>query len=150
MDVNAILKAKGSRLVVTVAPPTPITAVIDKFKSEAIGAVVVTDAEAQILGVISERSIVLGLAKHGRKLLGMQVGDLLSGAVRTCRPQDHVKTLMAEMTLHRTRHLPVVDANGELCGIVSIGDVLNYRMMETELEAGVLRDAYITHGAVGH
>jgi CBS domain-containing protein len=64
--------------------------------------------------------------------------------VHTCRPDDSVRSAMATMTTSRVRHLPVVD-QGELCGIISIGDVIKSYVDETELEASVMRDAYLAH-----
>ncbi|MDN5939726.1 MAG: CBS domain-containing protein [Salinisphaera sp.] len=150
MDANAILRAKGAH-VVTMPPTAQVMETIQLFKREVFGAVVVVDEENRILGVVSERNIILGLAKHGAGLLQMSISTLLGDEFLTCHGNDHVKKLMADMVLHRTRHLPVVDDYGKLCGIISIGDVLNSRMQETELEAGVLRDAYMAHGvSSGH
>lgn len=61
----------------------------------------------------------------------------------TCSPADTLQQVMAVMTRTRHRHLPVVDADGVLCGIVSIGDVVKHRLGEIELERDVLRDAYV-------
>ena len=83
-----------------------------------------------------------GLADHGPAILDRQVADLMTRPVHSCSLDDSVKHLMSEMTRKRIRHLPVID-NGVLCGIVSIGDVVKNRLDEVEMEANVLRDAYI-------
>jgi CBS domain-containing protein len=95
-----------------------------------------------IEGLISERDIVYGLARHGSRTLTMFVSELMHHKVLTCSPEDSITHIMAEMTRAKVRHLPVV-AHGELRGIVSIGDVVKNRLDEAELEVHVLRDAYI-------
>jgi CBS-domain-containing membrane protein len=70
----------------------------------------------------------------------------MTPTVITCTPEDSITHLMKLMTSRRIRHLPVISAEGELCGIVSIGDVVKNRLEELELEATVLRDAYIARG----
>ena len=93
-------------------------------------------------GVISEREIVRGLARHGPRLLTMTVEELMSEHAPKCSSDDTVEHLMKEMTRSRRRHVPVVD-NGTLTGMVSIGDVVKYRLQELEHELVLVRDAYI-------
>ena len=90
----------------------------------------------------SERDIVIGLADEGAELLEKRVIDLMTTPVKTCSLEVKIKDVMAIMTRSRVRHLPVVE-DGRLVGIISIGDVVKNRLEEVELEAGVLRDAYI-------
>ena len=141
MKVETILKAKGGH-VVTVQPNATVGTAIRRLKLERIGALVVSQNGVELQGMISERDIVLGLAEHGGGLLDLQVADLMTREVRTCTPQDSIKHVMGEMTRSRVRHLPVLE-HGKLVGIVSIGDVVKNRLEEVELEASVLRDAYI-------
>jgi len=145
MKVSEILAAKG-RKIVTIAPHMPIATAVHLLKKEGIGALVVSDNDVRVLGVITERDIVLGLAKHGERFLDMRVSEVVSDHTETCAPEDDVRTLMTKMTHGRQRHLPVLDA-GQLAGVVSIGDVVKSRLSELELETGVLRDAYITHAS---
>jgi len=86
--------------------------------------------------------VVRGLADHGPRVLEATVAELMTRDVVVCAPRDTVKLVMAEMTRRRVRHLPVV-ADGVLCGIVSIGDVVKNRLEEMETETNVLREAYI-------
>src|SRR5207237_8565949 len=94
------------------------------------------------LGVGFERAVVLGVGAHGPRILEIAVSDLMTRTVFSCASDDTVKHLMSEMTRKRIRHLPVL-ADGVLCGIVSIGDVVKNRLDELEMETNVLRDAYI-------
>jgi CBS domain-containing protein len=141
MKVDAILKAKG-RTIVTTRPETPLTTAIQRLRLERIGALVVSRDGATPLGIVSERDIVYGLAERGVELLGLTVGDVMVHELATCTPEDGIKQVMAKMTRGRIRHLPVLE-NGRLCGIISIGDVVKNRLEEIELEATVLRDAYM-------
>lgn len=141
MKVDTILKAKGRR-VVTVRPETPLTTAIQRLKMERIGALVVSVDGETVLGILSERDIVAGLAEEGTELLGRTVGERMAREVTTCSPEDSIRQVMAKMTQGRFRHLPVLD-HGRLCGIISIGDVVKNRLEEIEMEATVLRDVYL-------
>ena len=146
MKVREILDAKG-RGVVTIRPDATLSTAVHRLALERIGALVVSDDGVRVAGILSERDVVAGLARDGADLLaaGRRVADLMTRNVVTCGPDDTVKQLMAEMTRRRVRHLPVVEG-GRLVGIVSIGDVVKSRLGEVELEATVLREAYIaTH-----
>jgi len=138
MKVASILKAKGAS-VATTPPTTTIFTVAWQLKQQGIGALVVSGDGNAVLGLISERDIVHGLTEHGQKLLALPASRVMTSPVITCKPDDSISTVMGWMTRHRTRHVPVVDG-GKLCGIVSIGDVVKYRLDELELEGNVLRE----------
>ena len=142
MKVASILRAKGLH-VETVGPDAPLASVVWHLRLKGIGALVVVDAAGAILGVISERDIVCGLAEHGPALLGMRASQVMNRSVVTCTPEDSITRLMTQMTRNRNRHV-IVTEQGTLHGIVSIGDVIKYRLDELELEANVLRDTLIT------
>jgi CBS domain-containing protein len=137
MNVEAILKGKG-RTVVTIAPGETIADAVELMRRKRIGAVVVSDDGVRVGGILSERDIVHALAEKGAAILELGVAALMTRHVFTCRPDDTVAELMAEMTERRIRHLPVVDG-GRLTGIVSIGDVVKNRLDEVESEASSLR-----------
>ena len=141
MDVASILRIKGSS-VATAPPEATITDIAAKLKEEKIGALVVSEDGIKVLGIISERDIVRGLADHGLDLLEKRAEELMTAEVMTCTPNDTTGDLMAVMSEKRIRHIPVTE-NGELCGIVSIGDVVKDRLDEIEREASALRD-YVT------
>lgn len=141
MRVAQILKAKGHKVVTTRLDAT-IAELVRTLTLERIGAAVVTGDEGTVVGIISERDIVHGLSERGADLLNMRVEDLMTRAVVTCRPEQSLEDIMREMTSSRIRHLPVLQ-DGEMVGIVSIGDVVKNRLEELEKESGALRD-YIT------
>ena len=141
MKVEDILKAKSHR-VATMRPESAIDTVIHRMRLDRIGAIVISSDGSTIEGILSERDIVYGPVEHGAGLLKMTAADVMTHEVITCRLQDTIKDVMSKMTHRRIRHVPVVE-NGELAGIVSIGDVVKHRLEEAELEATVLREAYI-------
>jgi CBS domain-containing protein len=142
MDVTALLGSKGSR-VATTRPDAKISEAAHKLKHERIGALVVSEDDVAVAGIISERDIVRGLAEHGGAVLERKVESLMTREVVTCAPGDRIAALMAQMTERRIRHLPVVE-DGRLCGMISIGDVVKHRLEEIESEADALRQYIAT------
>ena len=144
MLIAQILAGKG-RDVVSTQPDATVAEVASLLKARRIGAVVVTDAEGALCGIISERDLARGLADHGAKLLDMRVSQLMTADVVTCGPDDGIAQLMQTMTERRFRHLPVIE-DGRMIGIISIGDVVKHRLQELETETNLLHD-YIAGGA---
>jgi CBS domain-containing protein len=142
MKIASILKSKGEH-VATTPPDTTMSTIVWELRSKGIGALVVSEDGVTVLGLVSERDIIHGLAEHGPKLLGMRASQVMTRSVLTCAPDDTIANVMAQMTRHRVRQVPVVDG-GRLRGIVSIGDMVKHRLGELELEANVLREAYLT------
>ena len=143
MRVDAILRAKGGA-VETIRPDAKVQMAVHRLRMQNVGALVVCRDGERVEGVLSERDLVRGLARHGANLLEMSVVAVMSRNIPTCGPQDSLAFVMDQMTRSRQRHLPVLEG-GRLCGIVSIGDVVKHRLEEMELETHVLRDAYMTH-----
>ena len=105
-----------------------------------IGALVVKDEEGSLTGIISERDLVQAIAQAGGAALTATVGDYMTPEPETCGEGDTVESPMETMTYGRFRHVPALDAQGRLCGMISIGDVVKSRIAETVREAAVLRD----------
>lgn len=141
MKVTSILKAKG-RHVETVRPGATIAAVVRVLTAKSIGAVVVSEDDVTVLGLVAERDIVHAISVYGARALDLPASDIMIRRPVTCQPEDSVTRLMADMTRHRVRHLPVVE-EGRLQGIVSIGDAVKHRLDELETEANILREAFI-------
>lgn len=137
MFVESILATKGSS-VVTVPSHTTIGDLIAELARHNIGAVVVLD-EGKVSGIISERDIVRHLAGSAEGFRSKPVSILMTRSPQTCSRSDTLEDVMNKMTRGRFRHLPVVE-NGELVGIISIGDVVKRKIEEVEHEAGVLRE----------
>ena len=137
MNVEKILRNKGN-WVATVRPDATVAEAVDILNRERIGALVVSEDGEAVDGILSERDIVIALAEYGEDLLSQPVNGVMTHNVVTCEPADSAGELMAEMTNRRIRHFPVV-ADGRLCGIVSIGDLVKSRLDEVEFEASSMR-----------
>ena len=138
MQVSAVLSQKGDR-VVTVSPSDSITDVAATLSTNKIGAVLVCADDGAVLGVLSERDIVRGIAQSGVDSLTKPAADLMTKDVITCEAADTVNAVMATMTDHRIRHVPVMN-DGALAGVISIGDVVKNHLAEIERERQALHD----------
>ena len=139
MDIESILAGKG-REVRTIMPDATVAEAVDRMRKEWIGALVVSEDGARIAGIISDRGIMNAIADHGVDVVNERVHSVMTKEVFTCVPQDRVSAIMAAMTIRRIRHIPVVEKNGRLCGIVSIGDVVKHQLDEIQREADAMRD----------
>jgi CBS domain-containing protein len=139
MNVHSILTTKGTA-VATIDPNASLADATASLRDHGVGALVVSSGGGQIEGILSERDVVRALAAHGGGTLGRSVASAMSTDVLTCRAADTVDELMAMMTSRRFRHLPVVDDDGALAGIVSIGDVVKQRLGQLENENQQLFD----------
>jgi CBS domain-containing protein len=140
MMVAAILKHKGHE-VVSVRPAASISDVAHLLSERRIGAVIVRVGDGPLLGVVSERDIIHALAGHGAHALDMTAEQIMTRTLRTATPSTTMTEAMEIMTEGRFRHLPVLE-DGQLIGIVSIGDVVKTRIMEQEYEVDSLK-AYV-------
>jgi CBS domain-containing protein len=140
MKIAGVLQAKG-RTVATIHPEQSVGSAVRQMKHWGVGALVVTRDRTHVVGIVSERDVVRALADDS-DVLDRLVADLMTTNVVTCSPDDTVTHAMALMTHRRHRHLPVL-VEGQLDGIVSIGDLIKARLEELELESRVLREAFI-------
>jgi CBS domain-containing protein len=138
--IQNILDRKGSEVVTVLATDT-IKIAADKMREHSVAALVVTSGDA-IKGLISERDIVHAVSRQGQAALTTTVATIMTHSVVTITPSDSLRHAMQLMTSHRVRHLPVV-VDGELLGIVSIGDVVKLRLEDLETETNVLREVHI-------
>jgi CBS domain-containing protein len=139
MNVARILNVKGNT-VVHVAPDLLLAELVTILRDKRIGAVIVSNDGRHIEGILSERDVVHRLADRGPALLEHTVASIMVKPVITCGVEDTVAEIMGKMTQRRFRHMPVVDDQGLLCGMISIGDVVKARLDEIESEAESLRE----------
>jgi CBS domain-containing protein len=139
MLVSQILRSKGDT-VFTIAPGDTIASVAALLHSRRVGALVVLEAE-RVVGIVSERDVVRGLAEAGAAALGQPVSSVMTRDVLFAQPGETVDSLLTRMTDRRIRHLPVC-LKERLVGIVSIGDLVKSKISEVEAEADGLK-AYI-------
>ena len=142
MSVAQILSSKG-REVVTTQPHRTLMEVVTLLSSKGIGAVVVADAGKNVLGIISERDIMRAIGATGAAALNEAVSRHMTAKVFTVTEDTAIDSGMETMTNGRFRHVPVV-SNGQLIGLVSIGDVVKHHINEIETEHRALRDYIAT------
>ena len=144
MVIASILKTKGNR-VVSLAPDQTILEAARLLAEHRIGAALVRDPAGELLGILSERDIVGGMAAHGPGTTGLKATQFMTRDLVTIRPETLVTEALSLMTQRRVRHLPVLDASGGLVGLVSIGDLVKHKISEIEAEAQTLKN-YIAAG----
>ena len=132
MNVQSILAAKGNA-VATITATSTLSEAVASLRDHGVGALVVSADGNSLDGILSERDVVRSIATHGDDTMHLTVGSAMSGNVITCQ-------LMSLMTERRIRHLPVLESDGAIAGIVSIGDVVKYRLVELEHENSQLHD----------
>lgn len=137
MTVRAILDTKGHQ-VITVSPDSKLSAVVKILSERRIGAVLVMSGQ-RVEGILSERDVVRVLGERGAGVLDEPVRAVMTAKVITCRQTDTVGAIMEVMTTGKFRHLPVVE-NDKLVGLISIGDVVKWRVAEYEREQEALHD----------
>lgn len=133
MTVKAILEAKGHD-VFTLGPNEKLAEAVRVLAENRIGALVVTNGDRKIVGILSERDIVRAISRNGPQALDDTVRSAMTPKVSICNENHTVNEVMEIMTRGRFRHLPV-EKNGLLDGIVSIGDVVKRRIEDVEREA---------------
>jgi len=136
MTVRAILDTKGHQIM-SVPPDAKMSEAIKLLSERRIGAVLVM-SEGRIEGILSERDIVRVLGERGAAVLEEPVSAVMTRKVVSCRPNDTVSAIMEMMTLGKFRHLPVLDGE-RVVGLISIGDVVKWRVQEYENEQEALR-----------
>jgi CBS domain-containing protein len=141
MNVAAILKLKGRPVVTTTADKSMLD-VAKLLVQHGIGCIVILGDDDKVIGIVSERDLMRAIGQAGPKVLNEPVSDFMTKTVVTAREADTSDQLMSEMTLHRFRHMPVVE-RGRLLGLVSIGDLVKIHVADAEFESGAMRQ-YIT------
>lgn len=143
MKVSAIILGKR---VETISSSASIHDIVNSLNSHLIGALVVSSDGKKIDGIVSERDVVRAMPGKLDQLIGMHVRDIMTVQVHTCTLDTTIAELMKMMTELRIRHVPVVDENGSLLSIVSIGDVVKNHISELDSERQALRDYVATAG----
>lgn len=137
MTVRAILDTKGHH-VLSVEPDAKLSAAVKLLSERRIGAVLVL-SQGRMEGILSERDIVRVLGERGAGVMEEPVSSVMTRKVISCREKDTVSEIMETMTNGKFRHLPVVE-DGRVVGLISIGDVVKWRVGEYEREQEALRE----------
>lgn len=138
MRIADVVKRKGNE-VVTVSPQATVAELLALLSEHGIGAVVVSGDGSAVDGIVSERDVVRHLHTDGAGLLDATVSAIMTADVHTCTPEDSLEDMASRMTERRIRHVPVVVDDG-LAAIVSIGDIVKFRIDTLQAERDQLRD----------
>jgi CBS domain-containing protein len=138
MHVKNILSAKGSH-VISIEPTATVANAARTLAQHKIGALLVLGPDRRIIGILSERDVVRVLAEQGAAALAQPLAQVMTRKVFTCSPSETIGVIMERMTAGKFRHVPVVEQD-QVVGLVSIGDVVKYRLQEMEHESAALRD----------
>jgi CBS domain-containing protein len=137
MTVRSILNTKGHQIM-SVEPDAKLAAAVKLLGEKKIGAVLVMN-QSRLEGILSERDIVRVLGERGAGVLDEPVSAVMTRKVVSCTQSDTVAAIMEMMTLGKFRHLPVLEGD-KVVGLISIGDVVKWRVREYEHEQEALRD----------
>ena len=142
MTVQRILdnKQRGQQ-VFTIAPEATVMTAVEVLRDRRIGVVVVSNGDGRPHGILSERDVVRVIADDGMMVLDRPVTEVMTRNLITCSRRDTVASVMGKMSQGHMRHLPVVE-DGQLCGMISMTDVVRYRLEEVEDEAAHLRSYF--------
>lgn len=143
MVIRDVLKSKGSRIE-TVHSHGRTTEILQLFDERNISSVVVVNPAGKPLGIVTDRLLIKALAHRGNEALKLTAADVMEAPAPTCSPDDSIQTALHVMTERRVRHL-LVEFGGEAVGLVSIGDLVKFRLWDRELEARVLRELAYAH-----
>lgn len=141
MTIQALMDAKG-RFVPMISSNVLVSDVIDKLEIDKAGALVVTDDNLTILGIITERDIARGLKRFGRDVVDKPVVELMTREVRTCDVGQPVEDVLRLMDKEQIQYVPITK-NGRLYGIINMLDLVKYRLAQLDAEANALK-AYIS------
>ena len=142
MSIATVLRQKGAD-VISVTPETPLAEAVRLIASRRIGAVVVLDRGGHVVGILSERDVVRVVAERAAGIRGLAVEDLMTREVVMVGPETPVEAAMEIMDEGYFRHLPVVDAEGGLLGLVSVRDLVRHRLAQQQ-DAVESLTAYVT------
>jgi len=144
MTVRKLIRQKGD-FVPVIRSDVKLQEVIDQLEVDNAGALVVTDDNQTILGIISERDIARGLKAYGRDVLDKPVHELMTHDVITCDISEPLNRILELMDVHQIHYVPIT-ARGSLCGIINMLDLTKYRLAEIELEAEALKSYVVGSG----
>jgi predicted transcriptional regulator len=141
MRINDVLDLKGHR-VETVWPWRSVGDIPRLFVDRNIASVVVIEGADRPIGIVTDRLLLRALAERGTEILSLTAKDIMQSSPPSCAPTDSIGHVLDVMTEKRVRHMLVM-ADTKMLGIVSIGDLVKYRLRDAEMETRILRDAAI-------
>ena len=139
---NILADRQGDFDIFAASPNDTVAEVASGLKEKRIGVMLVLDEHKKLIGILSERDIVRKLADEGAEALKLRASEVMTPDPITCSPDEKLIAMLKRMTENRFRHLPVMDGEN-LVGIISLGDVVKYRLQELEYEALRMRQMIV-------
>jgi len=133
MKIYSILNQKRPE-VISLAPGTSLESAAKVMNQYGVNAVMVQDVSGALCGILTERDLIQALADIGPAVLQLSVGDFMTRDVKSCRSLDEVEVALSLMRVYNLRHVPVID-QGQLVGMIGVGDVLKYQLEQQTVEA---------------
>lgn len=144
MLVSQILKSKATQGIISVKPSDPVSTAVKLMSENRVGTMVVSADGESLDGIISERDVVREMGKHGTGCIDGPVSSMMTAKLVTIAPSETADHAMQLMTDGRFRHLPVME-NGQMIGLISIGDVVKARLSELAMEKDALQGMIMGH-----
>ncbi|MEP1356378.1 MAG: CBS domain-containing protein [Tateyamaria sp.] len=144
MLVHQILKSKSDDTVVTVKPGALVSEAVNILAERKIGTVVISKDGLRADGILSERDIVRMLSQRGGSILNDRVDAYMTFKLVTCAREDSADSVLQKMTDGRFRHMPVLE-NGQLIGLITLGDAVKARLTELAMEKDALEGMIMGH-----
>jgi len=144
MKVHQILKSKADVGVMTIAPDATVADAAAQLSARKIGSLVVSDDGEKVMGILSERDIVREVGKRGAGCLTEAVSEMMTKKLVTCDTHETADAVLQTMTNGRFRHMPVVE-DGQMVGLITIGDVVKARLSELAMEKDALEGMIMGH-----
>lgn len=144
MLVQQILKSKANDGVFTIKPGTSVADAASVLSNNRIGSVVISATGRTAEGILSERDIVRELGKRGATCMADKVDEMMTKTLVTCALGDKADDILETMTNGRFRHMPVIE-NGEMVGLITLGDVVKSRLTELSMEKEALEGMIMGH-----
>lgn len=138
VKIKDVLAYKGSDIK-TISPAARLDLIAELLARLGIASLVVIDSDRRPLGIVTERHALWTIARRGKEAFDLTAADVMESPVPVCSPSDGLRHVMDVMTRRRLRHL-LVQENGAVHGIVSIGDLVQAHLRDAEMENRVLRD----------
>ena len=144
MLVQQILKSKATDGVFTIKPGTSVADAASVLSNNRIGSVIISATGKTADGILSERDIVRELGKRGPACMSDKVDDMMTKNLVTCSCEDKADDILEKMTEGRFRHMPVIK-DGEMIGLITLGDVVKARLTELSMEKEALEGMIMGH-----
>ena len=139
--VRRLLANKGNDIF-SIGPKDTLHDAVNLLREKRIGALVVTDADDKLVGILSERDIVRKLADTPGETLPKKVEEIMTKKIETCTEDETIISVLSRMSNGRFRHMPVMEGD-KLVGMITIGDVVNFRLNQLEFEALQLKQLIV-------